>query len=141
MDGENESVEPLGKRIRQFFRDLFGSRITEHLEIELIQLRQDFEQRLQDQGLVIAALQEEKALLNAKIIVYENTVMSHSSRMGAEVVAYQKPKPPKPNFSFVDIPPTQSRWEKVQQEHDAKIAQELKEEAAAEEAKKAATAA
>jgi hypothetical protein len=45
--------------------------------------------------------------------------------MGAEVVAYQKPK--KPNFSFVDMPPTKSRWEEFQDNYykeEAKIEEE-----------------
>src|SRR5271157_2925311 len=114
---DEHQLEGLGKRIRQFFRDLFGSRVLEHLEIEKIQLRQDYEQRLQDKDVVIASLREEKALLMSKITVYEMAVMPHASHMGAEVVAYQKPT--KPAFNSVDIPPEKSRWQVVQEKHDA----------------------
>jgi hypothetical protein len=127
MDVEVGAVEPLGKRIRQFFRDLFGSRVTEHLEVALVQLRQDFERRLQDKDVMVSSLREEKAMLMSKITLYELTIMPHASRTGAEVVAYQKPK--KPNFSFVDVPPEKSRWERVQDEHNKQMAEELAEEA------------
>jgi hypothetical protein len=134
---EIEYEESLGACIRRFFREFLGSRLVERLELDLAHLRNDFDQRLHDKDLIIASLREEKAQLNAKIIVYENTVMAHSSKLGAEVVAYQKPAPAKPNFSFVDMPPTKSRWQQVQDEHDARIAKEEAEELA----QKAATAA
>jgi hypothetical protein len=139
MDVEVGAVEPIGKRIRQFFRDLFGSRVAEHLENEKTQLRQDYERRLQDKDTVIASLREEKSLLMSKITVYEMTIMPHASRMGAETVAYQAPK--KPVFSFVDIPTEKSRWEQYQDEHNAQMAKELAEEAAKAKENSAATAA
>lgn len=128
--------ETLGKRIRKFFRDLFGSRTTEVLELSLIHLRQDFEQRLQEKDVLIASLREEKALLNSKITVYEMTVMPHSSRMGAEVVNYTKPK--KPSFSFIDATPVKSRWEQFQTDYYKAEAEKEKREAS-EKAAAAAT--
>jgi len=130
---ENEQQESLGKRIRQFFRDLFGSRVSEHLELELLRLRQDYEARLQDKDVMIASLREEKALLMSKITVYEMTIMPHASRTGAEVVAYQKPT--KPNFSFVDLPAPKSRWQQVQEDHEKEMARQEAEEKAAAAAK------
>lgn len=132
-----DTQESLGACIRRFFRELMGSRLSERLELDLINLRNDFDQRLHDKDLIIASLREEKAQLNAKIIIYENVVMTGTSKMGAEVVAYQKPKSPIPQFSFVDMPPTKSRWQVQQDEHDARIAKEEAEE----QAQKAATAA
>jgi hypothetical protein len=134
MAGESELLEPLGKRIRLFFRDLFGSRVSEHLELELITLRQDYDHRLQDKDLTIATLREEKNLLMSKVTMYEMTIMPRSSRIGAEVVAYQKPT--KPNFSFVDVPPPKSKWEMVQEEHEKQIQKEIQEEALAAKAPK-----
>lgn len=128
MDVEGRYVESWGKVIRRFFRELFGSRIVEHLETEMIQLRQDFEQRVQDKDRELATLKEEKALLMSKITVYEMTIMPHSSRSGAEIVAYQKPK--KPNFNFIESIPTKSRWQQFQDDY-------YKEEEAAEKAAKA----
>jgi hypothetical protein len=131
MDGESES---LALRIRMFFRDLLGSRMTAHLGEELLRLRTDFEQRLQEKDLIVASLREEKALLMSKVTMYELTIMPHASRVGAEVVAYQKPT--KPSFSFIDIPAPKSRWQMVQDEHDAQMAKEIEEDKV-----KAATAA
>jgi len=124
-----EYTETFGARIRQFFKELFGSRYVEHLENEIAILRQDHDRTLQDRDHLIAALREEKAMLNSKIVIYENTVMSHSSRMGAEVIAYQKPKPPSPKFNFTSIPPTKSRWQVVQEEHEEQLRKELEAEA------------
>ena len=131
MAGEGES---LAKRFRQFFRDLLGSRITEHLEVELLRLRSDFEQRLQEKDNTIASLREEKSLLMSKITTYEMTIMPYASRAGAEVVAYQKPK--KPAFSFIDVPAPKSRWQQVQDNWEEQLSKE-----AEEEKQKAATAA
>lgn len=133
---ETPFSETFGAHLRQFFRELFGSRLTAHLEEELLRLRNDHNQALHDRDVQIAALREEKAQLNSKIIIYENTVMAHSSKMGAEVVAYSKPEKPKPNFSFVDMPETKSRWQAVQDAHNEQMAKEIAEDNA-----KAATAA
>jgi hypothetical protein len=123
MDGESES---LALRIRLFFRDLLGSRMTAHLGEELLRLRTDFEQRLQEKDLIAATLREEKNLLMSKVTMYEMTIMPHASRVGAEVVAYQKPV--KPAFSFIDIPAPKSRWQVVQDEHDAQMEKEIEED-------------
>lgn len=123
MGRESESI---AKSIRLFFRELFGSRISEHLEIELLRLRSDFEQRLMEKDQIVAALREEKSLLTSKITMYELTVMPHASRMGAEVVAYQKPI--KPAFSFVDVPAPKSRWQQVQDNWEEQLRKDAEEE-------------
>jgi hypothetical protein len=128
-----EYQETLGARIRQFFRELLGSRLAERLELDLIHLRQDFEQRLQDQALLIATLREEKQLLMSKTAVYEMTLMPHASRAGAEVVAYQKPS--KPTFSYAEIPAPKSRWQVVQDQHEEQMRKEIEAESAAAAAK------
>ena len=133
MDGQSWTIT-WGAGVRQFFRDLFGSRLIERLELDLVTLRNDFEQRLQDQALLIATLREEKQLLMSKVTTYEMTIMPHASRAGAEVVAYQKPN--KPNFSFTEIPAPKSRWQVVQEEHEAQMRKELEEEKAAAAANK-----
>ena len=71
----------------------------------------------------------EKQLLLSKIATYETVIMPHTSRAGAEIVAYQKPA--KPNFSQVTIGPPKTRWEVTQEEHNKKIKEELAEEQAA----------
>jgi hypothetical protein len=121
--------ETWGAWVRQFFHELFGSRLTDHLETELVKLRNDYEGRLNDKNVQIEALREEKAALTAKIALYEMTIMPHTSRVGAEIVAYKKPT--KPNFAAVNLPAPKTRWEVVQEEHAAKIEKELEEERAA----------
>ena len=133
MAGESESLSDyqfsLGKELRGFFRDLLGSRITDHLETELLRMRQDFEQRLMEKDVIISGLREEKQLLMSKTTMYETTLLPYASRAGAEVVAYQKPT--KPSFSFMDIPAPKSRWQQVQDEHEAQMAKEIAEESKA----------
>jgi hypothetical protein len=126
-----EHTETFGARIRQFLRELFGSRLTERLELDLLNLRNDMERQLHDRDVLVATLREEKQQLMSKVAKYELAIMPHSSRMGAEVAAYVKPT--KPNFSFTDIGPTKSRWEQVQDAHNAQMAKELAEEAAEKE--------
>jgi|HubBroStandDraft_1064217.scaffolds.fasta_scaffold25886_3 hypothetical protein len=110
-----EYQETFGALIRQFFRELFGSRLVERLEEDLMRLRQDFEDRTQEHKIIVASLREEKQMLLSKIATYEAVVMPHASRVGAEVVAYQAPK--KPAFNFVDMPREKTRWEQYQDEY------------------------
>ena len=107
-----------GNSIRQFLRDLFGSRLTATLEVQLLRLRTDYDERLQDKDLTIATLREEKAELSAKILTYENTIMPLSSRAGADIVKAARPTHPKfPSFDFSQSPPMMSKWDYAQQEH------------------------
>jgi hypothetical protein len=117
-----------GNGIRKFFRDLLGSRLVERLEEDLVRLRADFENRLQDKDILISNLREEKQQLTAKVALYELTIMPRSSVQGAEAVGYLKPT--KPNFSkeLFMSPPAISSWQRVQQEHDAQMLKEIEEE-------------
>jgi hypothetical protein len=123
--------ETYGARIRQFIQELFGSRLTAHLEDEITRLRNDHDRALQDRDTQIAVLREEKQLLMSKITAYEFAVLPRTSRAGAEVIAYQKPAPPKPNFSFADLPPTKSKWEQFQENYYAGEAKAIEAEKAA----------
>jgi hypothetical protein len=125
--------ETFGALIRQFFQELFGSRLTAHLEEEIMRLRQDHDRALLDRDTLISALREEKQLLMSKITAYEFAVLPRTSRAGAEVIAYQKPALPKPDFKAVDLPPTKSKWEQFQ---DNYYAEDAKAVAAEEAAKK-----
>lgn len=127
---EIEYQETWGALVRQFLRELFGSRYTQHLEEEILRLHNDHNRALHEKDLVISELRVEKSQLNSKIITYENTVMSHSSRMGADVIKSQKTSGPKPNFSFVDIPPTKSRWQAYQDTYYKEQEETEKKEAA-----------
>lgn len=120
-----------GKDIRNFFRDLLGSRLVARLEEDLLRLRQDFEDRLKDKDIIVANLREENQQLKQKVAIYELTIMPRASVQGAEVVGYSKPT--KPSFSkemFLEPPPI-SRWAQVQQEHEANLKREAEEESAA----------
>jgi hypothetical protein len=128
MDGENLG-DSMGSKIRQFFRDLFGSRLVESLELQLLLLRQDMERRLADQNITIASLREDRASLEAKVLRYEITIMPLSSRAGAELVKTVRPaKPTFPDFDFNSLPPVQSRWQQVQDEHDKAMLAEIEAE-------------
>ena len=110
-----EYSETFGARIRQFLQELFGSRYTQHLEEEITRLRNDQDRVLHDRDVQIASQREEIARLNSKIAMLEVVVMPRSSREGSEYIKAQKPV--KPNFSFVDIPPTKSKWEVYQESY------------------------
>lgn len=119
---------PVGQRIREFFQDLFGSRLVVRLEEDLLRLRQDFEERLQDKERVIAELRSEKAALTTKVAMYELTVFPMSSRAGADLVRSTRPaKPSFPSFDF-STPPLKTSWQVMQDEHDQRLAKEIKEE-------------
>ena len=122
----------IGATIRDFFRELFGSRLISNLEVQLIQLRQDYEHRLLDKDQIIADLRTEFALMRGRMSIYENTIMPLASRAGAQVVAATTPKPLKPNFSPADFVAQlpKSRWEVVQEEHEKEMARLDAEEAA-----------
>lgn len=124
----------VAKNIRTFFRDLFGSRVAEYLEVDNLRIREDFERRLQDKDVIIAELRAERTMLQVKITTYENTLMPLASRAGAQIVAANVPKPDRPAFNskeWIDMLP-KSKWEVVQDEHEKRIlAEEAVEKAAA----------
>lgn len=144
---EQVEQESLAKRIRLFFRDLFSTRVIEvlensqalvlaekeqsyiHLQEELARTRNDYETRLRDKDEQLADLRAEKAMMTGKIHQYEMAVMPTASREGAAVVAAGQPKR-KPNFPDFDLPPTKTRWQVVQEKHEADLKKEIAEEQA-----------
>ncbi len=129
----------MGSEIRKFFIDLFGSRVIASLELQLLQLRQDFEQRLQDKDQIIAELRADRAVMQGRMMIYENTIMPLASRAGAQIVAASNPIRPKPHFPaelMVDRPKT--KWELVQEEHDKQMTELDKQEVEAKAAKEQA---
>ena len=112
----------LGKIIREFFRGLLGSRLAEHMEVELLRLRQDFDSRAQEYKNTIAELRAEKSVLNAKIQLYE---MNVHARVGIDPT---RTRPEKPNFANFTSPPVMTSWQKTVMEHEAQLAKELAEE-------------
>lgn len=124
-----------GREIRQFFVDLFGSRLVARLEEDLLRVRTDYESRMRYQDDIIATLREEKAALSAKITLYETTLLPLSSRAGAELVKATRPtKPTFPNFDFSSVPPIKTRWQLAQEEHEKEVQAEIIAEQEAEKA-------
>lgn len=64
-------VVAVGLRIRQFIRQVFGSRLVSHMEEEMMQMRNDYELRLRDKDLYVADLKEEITRLKGKVAEYE----------------------------------------------------------------------
>jgi len=114
----------IASSIRDFFDDLFYSALVQRLEQDLLLLRTDMQQLRQDKDSVIADLRGEKALLQAKVTLYEQNI---NARVGIDPT---RKRPEKPSFAF-NAPPMKSRWQQEQEEHDAQNAKELEEEAAA----------
>src|ERR1700690_381578 len=61
----------LAQRIRKFIRDLFGSRLVEHLETELFRQQSQYDARLLERDQEIAELRQEALRLRAKFDEYE----------------------------------------------------------------------
>ena len=116
-----------GAQIRDFFKQLLGSSLVARLEEDLLRLRSDMDLRLQDKDNVIASLKELMAAMEAKITRYECVIMPTASRAGAELV--KEAKPAKPNFGIADdwsnLPQVKTRWQIVQDAHEAEIAAEI----------------
>src|ERR1700690_3252884 len=120
--------ETLGARIRLFLRELLGSRLVSHLEVELLRLRNDMDERLFDKDRIITELRSEKAEMQSKLTSYELTLMPQSSKVGADYIRNQV-KPAKPNFGMdFSSPPPISRWQAVVDAHEAELAAEEKAE-------------
>jgi len=114
----------IASSIRLFFDELFASRLTERLQEDLLQLRSDYDYRLQDKDAVIAELRSEKAQMQAKMTEYELTLMPRSSKAGADYVRTHV-KPEKPNFGFdFSAPPPISKWQAMVDAHEAEMAAE-----------------
>jgi len=115
--------------IREFLHELFGSRLNQRLEEDLLRLRSDFDARLLEKDQIIATLRTDIAVLQAKIVIYENTILPHVSRIGADVVSYQRPRDKKtlekPTWSMADVPKIQTSW----QADKERMEKELREEA------------
>jgi hypothetical protein len=67
--GKDEKMS--GQQIRQFFRDLFGSRLAETLEEAALRQREQYEYRLQEKERVIVDLRADLTELRAKCDRYE----------------------------------------------------------------------
>jgi hypothetical protein len=86
----------VGERIRMFFRQLLGSRLTEHMEEELHRLRGDYETRLRERESYIADLKAMIQEQKAKIAEYELVLIPLTS---GNILGGRKP----PNVSMEPI--------------------------------------
>lgn len=62
---------PIGIKIREFLRAVFGSRLTAHMEDELVRVRNDYETRIHDKEMCIVDLKDEISRLRSKVAEYE----------------------------------------------------------------------
>ncbi len=117
----------IANNIRDFFDDLFYSSLVRRLEQDLMLLRADLQQLRQDKDNVIADLRAEKSLLQAKVLMYEQNI---NARVGIDPT---RKRAEKPSFASFQSPKVKTQWQAEVEAHDARIAEELKneEEAAA----------
>jgi hypothetical protein len=111
--------------IRNFWDDLFYSELVQRLEQDLALLRSDMQQLRQDKDSVIADLRAEKAMLQAKNLLYEQNI---NARVGIDPT---RKRAEKPSFASFSSPPVKTSWQAEVEAHDAQIAAELEAEEAA----------
>lgn len=101
--------ENVGLEIRKFFRDLFGSRLNAHLEEELLRVRQDCEERIQEYVQQCAALRQEISQQAAKIEKYEMVLlpMVYGNLGGHKTPTFEPSIEPDPD-SWASI---RARWD------------------------------
>jgi hypothetical protein len=107
-----------GKNIRQWFRDVFGSRVIEVMQTEILRMQMENQQLRQDKDQVIADLRNEKAMLQSKLAIFE---LSIQQRVGIDPSRTSAKKPSFANFSS---PPVMTRWQMQVAEHEARLAAE-----------------
>jgi hypothetical protein len=122
----------IGAWIRDTWDELFYSSLVQRLEQDLMLLRTDMQQLRQDKDGVIADLRAEKALLTAKIGMYELNI---NRRVGIDPTAKRSEKP---SFASFKSPQVKTSWQAEQEAHEAQIEKELAEEREAEAAALAA---
>ena len=117
----------IASSIRNFWDELFYSALVQRLETDLLMARSDTQQLRQDKDAVIGDLRTEKSLLQAKVGMYELNI---NRRVGIDPTSK---KSEKPSFASFTSPPVKTSWQAEQEAHEARIAEELKneEEAAA----------
>lgn len=108
--------------IREFLRDLFGSRLAIEIQKTLdrerdaqLQLRQDYERRLQDRDSIVLDYKAEIALLKSKVAQYEMVLIPLSSAAGRQRNNILN-SVDKPNFESLDSGSSSSSWQKEQED-------------------------
>jgi hypothetical protein len=100
--------QTLAQKIRRMFTDLFGSRYVNMLEMVNMQLRLDYEQRLNERDETITDLREQLAQVRGKLEVFETVLLPISSPVGKLFAPKREP-----TFETV-IGPTPGSWQDVQ---------------------------
>lgn len=107
--------------IRQFFHDLFSSKLVDRLEEDLMRLRNDCDLRIRDKDDVITDLRQQLAQARLKLDTYEMVLLPLSSPAGSLF----KEKRPVPTFEPISEP---SSWQSIQSSWYAKQEQEAEAE-------------
>lgn len=108
-------------KVRTFFRELFGSRLVEMLELRVLEIQQEYEHRIGDKDRVIEMLQNDLANLRVKMETYETVILPIVSPVGNLF----KPKPEPGTLERLSGPEpgtwayTQQQWYKQQAEEAA----------------------
>ena len=116
--------QSLGARIRQFLRDLFGSRLVDQLETELLRIRNDYESRLHERDEVIAEQRSRIAQLDGKIDRYELVLLPLSSPLGNLFKEKREP----PSYVPLTEPSKASSWKETLETWDRQQSQEIEDE-------------
>lgn len=111
--------DSLAVTIRTFFRDLFSSRLTDHMTEELMRLRQDYEARLHDKERAILDLREQLSAAQARLDRWEMIIVP---------LAHPVKERRDPTLQASSEPRTLT-WSEVQLEHDREQARLAMEEA------------
>jgi hypothetical protein len=108
-----EDEGDVGSKIRLFFRNLFGSRLADHMETEMMRLRADYETRLQERERTISDLREEVTQLKGKVDRYEMVLLPLASPMGG----FFNPKPKEKVVFQEQTDKNVSSWAEYQAEY------------------------
>lgn len=100
----------IAQKIRQFLRDLLGSRLVARLEEDLLRLRADYDARLNERDETIADLRDQLAQLRAKLDTYEVVLLPLTSPVGNLF----NPKPRTQTLDSVIEP--EGSWARTQRE-------------------------
>lgn len=119
------TIVELAQSLREALRYLFGSRLAEVMQTEILRLQMENQQLRQDTNSIISELRSEKAQLNAIVQMYQVNI---NARVGIDPT---RTRADKPSFASFTTPPVKTSWQVEQEEHNARIEKELEEEAAA----------
>jgi hypothetical protein len=111
-----------GAEIRQWMRELFGSRVTEQLENELMRSRSDYDTRLHERDETIAEQRARIAQLEGKIDRYEMVLLPLSSPVGNLL----SPKREIPITETLLDKSSVSSWQEYKMAYEAEQAEEIK---------------